>query len=111
MTQENVRFSNLADLSPKPIVSDAVLAQPATRNFVYVMNIHIHKDAKLSRKEFLQRVACISAIRTNWNNRGLTWYPCNAEQWNLLGHLHTAVHSGDFGFVGSVPHYKYFGLF
>ena len=88
-----------------------MLAQPATRDFVYVMNIHIHEDAKLSRKEFLQRVACVSAIRTNWNSMGMTWYPCSAQQWSLLAHLHAAVRSGDFGFVGSVLDYKYFGLF
>jgi hypothetical protein len=88
-----------------------MLAQPAARDFVYVMNIHIHEDAKLSRKEFLQRVACVSAIRTNWNDMGITWYPRNARQWNLLAHLHAAVRSGDFGLIGSVPNYKYFGLF
>jgi hypothetical protein len=108
MAQENVRFLNL---SPKPIVTDALLAQPPSRDFVYVMNIHIHEDAKLSRKEFLQRVACVSAIRTNWNDMGVTWYPRNAQQWNLLAHLHAAVRSGDFGFIGSVADYKYFGLF
>lgn len=111
MAQENVRLFNASDFSSKRIVSDAVLAQPAGRDFVYVMNIHIHEDAKLSRREFLQRVACVSAIRTNWSDMGVTWYPTTAKEWNLLAHLHAAVRSGDFGFVGSVPDYKYFGLF
>src|SRR6266516_8073086 len=111
MAQEDVSGLNLSDLAPKRLVSDAVSAQPPTGDLVYVMNIHIHEDAKLSRKEFLQRVECVCAIRDRWNSMGLTWYPCNAEQWNLLTHLHTAVRSGDFGFVGSVRDYKYFGLF
>src|SRR6266567_1727068 len=111
MAQEDVSGLNLSDLAPKRLVSDAVSAQSPTGDLVYVMNIHIHEDAKLSRKEFLQRVECVCAIRARWNSMGLTWYPCNAEQWNLLTHLHTAVRSGDFGFVGSVRDYKYFGLF
>lgn len=89
----------------------SMFGEAPTNDLVYVMNVHIHEDAKLSRKNFLDRVRCVRAIRANWVRAGITWYPTSSREWNLLAHLHTAVRSGDFGYVGSRDDYKYFGVF
>lgn len=88
----------------------ALLTHAPTDEVVYVMNVHVHENAKLSRKQFLERVDGVKAIRANWVRSGITWYPATAREWNLLSHLHAAVRSGDFGHVGSRPDYTYFGL-
>lgn len=88
-----------------------MFGKPPTQDLVYVMNVYIHEEAKLSRKEFLERVSGVVAIRANWVTQGITWYPTTATNWNFLPHLHAAIRSGDFAYVGSRPDYKYFGLF
>src|SRR5205085_9214465 len=87
-----------------------MFGKPPTKDFVYVMNVQIHEEAKKSRKEFLDCVSCVAAIRANWVTRGITWYPTSSREWNLLSHIHAAVRSGDFAYVGSRDEYKYFGL-
>lgn len=87
-----------------------MFGEAPTQDLVYVMNVHIHEDAKISRKGFLERVGGVKAIRANWVRAGITWYPTSAREWNLLSHLHAAVRSADFAYVGSRSDYKYFGL-
>jgi len=88
----------------------ALLTHAPTKDVAFVMNVHVHEDAKLTRKQFLERVGGVKAIRANWIRRGITWYPTTAREWNFLSHMHAAVRSSDFGHVGSRPDYKYFGV-
>ena len=77
---------------------------------VIISNRKIYLESKLSKKEFIERIDCVRAVRTKWETFDLTWYPTRIEDWVLWEGLHGSVNRGDFSNTGISSSYFLFGL-
>jgi hypothetical protein len=70
-----------------------------------IVNVFIHKEAKMSRKAFLKRVTRVRAIRTRSYGDWLTWYPRSFEDFRRFENFHSAINIADFSnFCSSADH-------
>lgn len=65
---------------------------------ILIINPSIHKTTKLSRKQFLDKVSFVKAIRTIENNTYLTIYPYDYNEYLLIEQFHDLINKGDFSF-------------
>ena len=68
---------------------------------ILIINPSIHKTTKLSRKQFLDKVSFVKAIRTIENNTYLTIYPYDYNEYLLIEQFHDLINKGDFSFFQS----------
>lgn len=79
-----------------------------------VINTHIHEDKKdkITRDEFLERVSCVQAIRTNqyMNEEGLTLYIHSLHTFRLYQYIKNAIDKSDFSGLDNYYGKKHFGI-
>lgn len=61
-----------------------------------IVNVFIHREAKMSREAFLKRVTSVRAIRTRSYGEWLTWYPRSFEDFRRFETFHSAINIADF---------------
>jgi T5orf172 domain len=77
-----------------------------------IINSHLHEDIKETRANFLERVSCVKAIRTNEgiDEEGLTLYIHSLPTFNLYQYIKNAIDKGDFSGLDSYYEKKHFGI-
>jgi len=67
-------------------------------NHEIIINAYINDKAKLTRKEFLERLRHVKFIRTNRNSSFVKFYLCTFDDYNNLKKFHDIVNKGRFDF-------------
>jgi hypothetical protein len=65
---------------------------------VIIIDPEIHKKAKLTRKNFLERVGNVKEIRTLINYNYISFYICSFEEYNNLRKFHELINDAKFDF-------------
>jgi hypothetical protein len=71
------------------------------KNDIILINSNIHKKAKLSRKDFLEKTKNIKFIRTCKNSNYISFYITSLKENNNLIKFHSLVNKGEFDFNDS----------
>lgn len=61
---------------------------------IFIIDPFLHKQANVSREEFLDRLGFVQAIRTR--NYQLSFYFDSPDKWENIEHFHYIINSGDF---------------
>lgn len=61
---------------------------------IFIIDPFLHKNANISRDEFLNRIELVKAIRTQ--NYQLSFYFDSQNKWENIEHFHYIVNNGDF---------------
>lgn len=73
-------------------------ARQAASQPIFIANCYLHETAQLSRRDFLDRVQHIQAIRSS-SVPVFTSYPTTEEEWDRIAALHHLVATGTFDTV------------
>jgi HNH endonuclease len=66
-----------------------------------LVNTEIHKKAKLSRQDFLEKVKNVKYIRTRKNSHYISFYITSIEEYGNLKRFYELINNGIFDFEGS----------
>lgn len=76
------------------------------RGQTIIIDPYIEKKAKLTRDEFLKRVACVKSIRTSYNSNYISFYITSLDEFTNLKKFHDLINEGTFDF----PTHKVFAV-
>lgn len=65
---------------------------------VVIIDPEIHKKAKLTRDEFLERVSHVKQIRTSVNYNYISFYICSLDEYSNLKKFHDLINQARFDF-------------
>jgi hypothetical protein len=86
---------------------ESALSVEESQGSEIVVNVFIHKAARMSRKTFLSRVNRVEAVRTESCCNLLTWHPRDFKEFRFLEHFHAAIHAADFSGFHSESRYVF----
>jgi hypothetical protein len=69
------------------------------RGQVVLIDPFIHKQSKLSKNSFLERVKNVRHLRTSYNSNYISFYITSVEEYSNLIKFHDLVNKGVFDFV------------
>lgn len=68
------------------------------RGQTIIIDPDIHKQAKITRDKFLERVSCVKSIRTAYNSNYISFYITTLDEYTNLKKFYDLVNSGIFSF-------------
>jgi len=68
------------------------------RGQTIIIDPNIHKQAKITRDKFLEKVSCVKSIRTSYNSNYISFYITSLEEYSNLKKFYDLINTGVFSF-------------
>lgn len=68
------------------------------RDKIIIVDTSIHKQAKITREKFLERVSSVRSIRTAYNSHYISFYITSLDEYSNLKKFHDLINKGVFSF-------------